>query len=198
MVTGQAFDAESVGAAAARTVRDHWQLFLLEGIALIVLGLLALAAPAFASLAATIFFGWLLLISGLIGLIATIRARHAPGFVWSLLSALLAIGAGVLLLGAPLQGTLSLTGIVIAFLLVEGIVSIIYAFEHRSSQSGRWGWMLASGVLDLILGAILLSGLPGTAFWALGVLIGINMVFGGTSLIAMALHARPASPAVPQ
>ena len=193
MVTGQSFDPTSIGVTAARTMRDHWQLFLLEGIALVVLGMLALAAPAFASLAATIFFGWILLLSGLIGLMTTIRARHAPGFIWSLLSAILAIGAGLLLLFAPLQGTLSLTGIVIAFLMVEGIVSIVYALEHRGGQSGRWGWMLASGVLDLILGAILLSGLPGTAFWALGVLIGINMVFGGTSLIAMALYARPRS-----
>lgn len=191
MVKQPPFDAEKLGLAAARTVRDHWQLFLLEGIALIVLGLLALAEPAFASLAATIFFGWLLLISGLIGFIATFRARRAPGFVWSLVSAILAVAAGVLLLEAPLQGTLSLTGIVIAFLLIEGIVSIIYALEHRGSQSGRWGWMLVSGLLDIVLGGILLSGLPGTALWALGMLIGINMLFGGTSLIAMALHARP-------
>ena len=192
MANRSTFDAEKLGLAAARTVRDHWQLFLMEGIALIVLGLLALSQPAFASLAATIFFGWLLLISGLIGLIATFRARRAPGFIWSLASALLALVAGVLLLDAPLQGTLSLTGIVIAFLLIEGIVSIIYALEHRSSQSGRWGWMLASGALDLVLGGILLSGLPGTALWALGMLIGINLLFGGASLVAMALHARPA------
>jgi uncharacterized membrane protein HdeD (DUF308 family) len=193
MVEQVPLDAERIGQAAARTVRDHWQLFLLEGIALIVLGMLALAEPAFASLAATIFFGWLLLISGFIGFIASFRARRAPGFIWSLASAILAVAAGVLLLDAPLQGTLSLTGIVIAFLLIEGIVSIIYALEHRGSQSGRWGWMLVSGLLDIVLGGILLSGLPGTALWALGMLIGINMLFGGTSLIAMALHARPAS-----
>lgn len=193
MANEPSLGAEKLGLAAARTVRDHWQLFLLEGIGLIVLGLLALAEPAFASLAATIFFGWILLISGIIGLIATFRARRAPGFTWSLLSAILAVVAGVLLLDAPLQGTLTLTGIVIAFLLIEGIVSIIYALEHRGSQSGRWSWMLVSGLLDLVLGGILLSGLPGTALWALGMLIGINMLFGGTSLIAMALHARPPS-----
>ena len=193
MANQSPLDAQKPGLSAGRTVRDHWQLFLMEGIALIVLGLLALAQPAFASLAATIFFGWLLLVSGVIGFIATFRARHAPGFIWSLASALLAVVAGMLLLDAPLQGTLSLTGIVIAFLLIEGIVSIIYALEHRGGQSGRWGWMLVSGLLDILLGGILLSGLPGTALWALGMLIGINMLFGGTSLVAMALQARPAS-----
>jgi uncharacterized membrane protein HdeD (DUF308 family) len=195
MGTEQSLNAERVGAAVANTVRQHWQLFLLEGIALVILGLLAIAAPAFASIAATIFFGWLLLISGGVGLIATLRARHAPGFVWALLSALLALAAGVLLIASPLQGTFSLTAILIAFLIIEGVVSIAYALEHRSNRSGRWAWVFASGVLDLVLGGILFAGLPGDAFWALGLLLGINLVFGGWSLIAMALHARQALPA---
>jgi uncharacterized membrane protein HdeD (DUF308 family) len=183
-------DAQRLGAALAGKLHQHWQLFLIEGIALVILGMLAIAAPAFASLAATIFFGWLLLISGAIGLIATLRARHAPGFVWALLSAVVGLAAGLLLVAAPLQGAFSLTAILITFLLIEGAVSILYAFEHRGGGSGRWGWMLASGVLDLVLGAILFAGLPGDALWALGLLIGINMMFGGWSLMTMALHAR--------
>jgi uncharacterized membrane protein HdeD (DUF308 family) len=192
MATGQSSDAERLGAAFAKSVRDHSTLFLIEGILLVVLGLLALIVPTIATLAATIFFGWLLLVSGVIGLITTFRARHAPGFVWSLLSAIVAIAAGVVLLGWPVQGTFSLTAVLIAFLVVEGIVSIAYALQHRDGGTGRWGWMLASGVLDLALAAILFAGLPGTAFWALGLLLGINLVFGGWSLIAMALHARSA------
>jgi uncharacterized membrane protein HdeD (DUF308 family) len=70
-------------------------------------------------------------------------------------------------------------------------VSIMYALEHRSALSGRWGWMLASGIVDVILGILLLAGLPGTALWALGLLVGINLLFGGWALILMALHARP-------
>ena len=177
----------------AAAVRRHWVLFLCEGIALVILGLLALLAPVVASVAATVFFGWILLLSGVVGLIATLRARHAPGFVWSLLSAVVGIVAGVLLLGWPLQGTLSLTAVLIAFLLLEGGVSIMYALEHRSALSNRWGWMLASGVVDVILGLLLFIGLPGTALWALGLLVGINMLFGGWALILMALQARPAA-----
>ena len=173
-------------------VRRHWALFLTEGIALVILGLLALMAPALASVAATVFFGWILLLSGIVGLIATLRARQAPGFGWSLLSALVGIVAGVLLLGWPLQGTFSLTAVLIAFLLVEGGVSIMYALEHRSAVSGRWGWMLASGIVDVFLGVLLFAGLPGTALWALGLLVGINMLFGGWALILIALHARRA------
>ncbi|HTW38385.1 MAG TPA: HdeD family acid-resistance protein [Steroidobacteraceae bacterium] len=183
-------DARQIGAALARSVRHHWVLFLSEGIALVVLGLLAIFLPRLASIAATVVFGWILLLSGVIGLIATLRARHAPGLWWALLSAILGIVAGALLLGWPLQGVLSLTAVLIAFLLIEGVVSVFYALEHRRGLSGRWGWMLASGVVDLVLGAILFAGLPGTAVWALGLLIGVNMLFGGWALILMALAAR--------
>jgi uncharacterized membrane protein HdeD (DUF308 family) len=179
----------------AGALRRHWVLFLCEGIALVILGLLAVLAPVLASVAATVFFGWILLLSGVVGLISTLRARQAPGFTWSLLSALVGIVAGVLLLVWPLQGTLSLTAVLIAFLLVEGGVSIMYALQHKSALSGRWGWMLASGIVDVFLGVLLFLGLPGTALWALGLLVGINMLFGGWALILMALHARPAAAA---
>jgi uncharacterized membrane protein HdeD (DUF308 family) len=190
MTAAQASDQLPSSLAAA--VQRHWALFLFEGIALVILGILAVLAPVVASVAATVFFGWILLLSGIIGLITTLRARRAPGFGWALLSALLGIVAGGLLLWWPLQGTLSLTAVLIAFLLIEGVASIMYALEHRSGLSGRWGWMLGSGILDLILGAVLLLGLPGTALWALGLLVGINLLFGGWALILMALHARAA------
>ena len=70
----------------------------------------------------------------------------------------------------------------------------MYAFEHKTALPGRWGWMLVSGIIDLFLAAVIFAGLPGTATWALGLLVGIYMVFGGTALIAMALHARKADP----
>lgn len=190
MAISQSSDVERVRGAVREAVRHHWVLFLIEGLALVILGLLAILLPAVASLAATVFFGWLLLLSGTVGLIATIRARRAPGFSWSLASAIVGIVTGALLLALPLVGTFSLTAVLIAFLLVEGSVSILYAFDHRKGLSGRWGWMLASGIVDVVLGLILLAGFPGTAVWALGVLVGINMLFGGWALIWMALYAR--------
>jgi uncharacterized membrane protein HdeD (DUF308 family) len=77
-----------------------------------------------------------------------------------------------------------------AFFIVEGVASIMYALDHKRQLSGRWGLMLLSGVIDLVLAAVILAGLPGTALWALGVLVGINMVFGGVSLIGLGLAAR--------
>jgi len=191
MAAASSDEVQQVREAFAGALRRHWGLFLFEGIVLVILGVLAVMAPAIASVAATLFFGWLLLISGIVGLFTTLRARQAPGFWWSLISAAAGIVAGVLLIGWPLIGRLSLTAVLIAFLFVEGVVSIMYALEHRNALTGRWGWMLASGILDVVLGVILFAGLPGTALWALGLLLGINLLFGGWAMIVMALYARP-------
>jgi uncharacterized membrane protein HdeD (DUF308 family) len=177
-------EANRLQRALAQSIREHWVLFLIEGIVLVVLGLLAIIIPPIATIAVTIFLGWLFLISGVVGLVTTFWARHAPGFWWSLLSAALAIAAGIVLLAWPVSGAVSLTLLLIVFFTVEGVVT------HKKDLSGRWGWMLTSGIIDLILAAIILAGLPGTAAWALGLLVGINMLFGGTALIAMAMHAR--------
>ena len=188
-------DLDQLQSAVANSLHMHWRLFLTEGIILFLLGVLAVVVPPIATIALEILIGWLLLVSGVVGLIATLRARSAPGFVWSLVSAILGIAAGIVLLGWPLSGALSLTLILTVFLVLEGVVSILYALEHKRELSGRWGAMLFSGIVDLILAGIIFAGLPGTAAWAIGLLVGINLVFGGSALIAMALHARDISPA---
>ena len=177
------------------SVRDHWKLFLIEGIVLVVLGCLAVAVPPIASLAVEIVIGWIFLVSGLVGLFTTYMMRGLPGFWWSLLSAILAILAGIVLLAWPLTGILSLTLVLIVFFVIEGVASIMYALDHRSGLTGRWGWMLASGIIDLVLAAIIVAGLPGSAAWAIGIIVGVNMLLGGVSLIAIALHARPSETA---
>jgi uncharacterized membrane protein HdeD (DUF308 family) len=183
-------DLRSAQRAVAEAMREHWVLFLVEGIVLVVLGLLAIVIPPLATLAVTILIGWLFLISGVVGLVTTFWAKGAPGFWWSLVSAIIAIIAGVILLASPVGGSVSLTLVLIVFFIIEGVASIMYGVEHRKEASSRAGWIIASGVIDLILAAIIFSDLPGSAAWAIGLLVGINMVFGGTSLIAMALAAR--------
>jgi len=188
-------DAERIGRVVASALHEHWVLFLIEGIILVILGIAAIALPPIATIAFTIIIGWIFLVSGIVGLITTFWARQAPGFWWALISGLIAIAAGIVLLAWPISGTLSLTLVLIAFFIVEGIASILYAIEHRGQLSGRWVWMLVSGIIDLILAGIIFAGLPETAAWALGLLVGINMLFGGAALIAMALAARHPSAA---
>ena len=118
------------------SVRDHWKLFLIEGIVLVILGCLAVAVPPIASLAVEIVIGWIFLVSGLVGLFTTYMMRGLPGFWWSLLSAILAILAGIVLLAWPLTGILSLTLVLIVFFVIEGVASIMYALDHRSGLTG--------------------------------------------------------------
>jgi len=190
-----------------RSMHDYWTLFLFEGVALISLGLLAIVIPSIASSAATLLIGWLFIVSGVIGLVTTFWARHLPGYWWSLVSALLGILVGAVLIahksndlygglmGWPLEAIGPLRMVLVLFFLIEGGASIMFAFEHRRQFSGRWAWMLASGVLDIGLASIIIFNLPGTSAWTMGLLIGINMIVGGASLIAMGLHARSESPA---
>jgi len=183
---------DQTGDVLLRSIRRHWVLFLIEGLMLIAFGVVAIIVPGAAALAVTVLLGWLFLLSGILGLVTTIWMRQLPGFWWALLSAVLAIATGAALLWWPFGGVLSLTLGLAIFFLIEGAVSIMYALDHRREFSGRWGWMLVSGVVDIVLALLILVGFPGTATWALGLLVGINMVMGGIALVAMALHARPA------
>ena len=191
-MTDRSFDAARE--VVTTTIRKHWKLFLAEGVILVILGLLAVAVPLIAGLAITLVLGSLFLASGLVGLMTTFAMRHGPGFWWSLLSAVLAIVIGALLLARPGLGLVSLTYVLIAFFIVEGVASIMYALEHRRQLSGRWGWMLTSGIVDLFLALVILAGLPGSFAWALGLIVGINMVFGGASMIGMSFAARSEMP----
>ena len=178
-------DIAKIQSAVANALHEHWKLYLAEGIALVVLGVIAILIPPIATLAVTIVLGWLFLVT-------TFWMRQAPGFWWSLISAVLAVVVGGLLLARPVSGALSLTIVVVVFFVIEGVASIMFALEHKRELSGRWGWMLMSGIIDLVLAALVFAGLPSTAAWAIGLLVGINMVFGGSALIAMAQHARNA------
>jgi uncharacterized membrane protein HdeD (DUF308 family) len=188
--------------SVAKSTPDHWVLFLIEGVALILLGLLAIAVPSIADDNVTGILGWLFLLSGATGLVTTYWARQAPGFLWSLVSAVLAIFVGVVLienksqdlygglLGWPIHNAGPLRLIVVLFFLVEGGVSIMFGMEHRRQFSTRWAFMFASGVVDIFLASIIIFALPGTSAWTMGLLVGINMIFGGSALFATGLHAR--------
>lgn len=173
-----------------KTIRAHWGLFLIEGVVLTILGAAAIVVPQIATLAATLFLGWLLVIGGGVGFITTLVGRHAPGFIWALFSAFVALIAGAVLIWWPAGGMLSLTLVLTAFLTIDGFLSILYALEHRRHGSQRWIWILINGVLDLLLAALIINWLPHSAAWVLGLLLGIDLIFAGIGLIAMALAAR--------
>jgi len=183
-------DFSRLQSVMSQAVKAHWKAFLFEGILLAVLGVAALILPPLASLAIAIFLGWMFLIGGIGGLIVTYWARSTPGFWWSLISAALAVLAGLLLLARPMQAVLTLTIVLGAYFLAEGVATIMYALEHRRELSSRWSWLLISGLVDIAISFMVITGLPSSAEWAIGILVGINLLFGGATLIGMALAAR--------
>ncbi len=178
------------------SLRKFSTWFLIYGILLAITGALAIITPEIATLAAEIFLGWLLLISGAVGIFAVFSAgTSAPGFGWNLLTAALYLLAGVALLWSPIAGILTITLFLTAYLLASGIMQVIAALGYRNSMPGIWGWVLASGLIDIVLAVLIFSGLPGTAVWVLGLLVGLNLLTTGISLIIAAMHARRAAPA---
>src|SRR5437773_6263210 len=182
-------DIDGIRRQIAATIHGHWKLALAEGILLMVFGLLAVAMPNIATLAVEIFVGWLFFIAGIFRAVSVWQARRMPGFGWSMLSALLAVLLGLILILRPLAGVLTLTMVLIAFFILEGITAIVIAVQHREHLKS-WGWVLFSGIIDLLLAYLIWQGWPSSASWAIGLLVGINMLFLGLSLVMTALAAR--------
>ena len=182
-------DIEGIRRRMAATIHAHWKLVLAQGILLMVFGLLAVAMPNIATLGVEIFVGWLFFIAGIFRAVSVWHARQMPGFGWSMLSGLLAVLLGLILIARPLAGVLTLTMVLIAFFILEGITAIVVAVQHREHLRS-WGWVLFSGIVDLLLAYLIWAGWPNSTDWAIGLLVGINMVFLGLSLLMTALAAR--------
>lgn len=176
--------------AVRNSLKGYWRLFLFHGVILIILGVFALLAPVVATLAIDIFVGWLFLFSGVVGLVATFSSRDIPAFLWSLLTAALSLALGVLLIWKPVAGAASLTLVLTAFFLAEGLFQIVTSIAYREIVGPTWGWMLFSGVCDLALVAIIVSGWPAAAAWTLGVIVGVNLLTTGWAIVAVALKGR--------
>jgi len=171
-----------------KSVRRYWRLIILEGAVLVVLGLIATLILPYVDIALTRILGWLILVSGLVGLVTTAAGRRRAGFWWSLLSALVAVGVGIVLMEWEADRSAYLAAVLAGFFLVEGIATILFAIEHRRRLTGRWEWLVASGCVDVALAGLVYMVLPEGRDWAIALLVGINMVFGGSALIAMAIY----------
>ena len=173
--------------AAGRKV-GRW--FFVEGALLAVLGALAAALPAFAGLAAALVFGWVLILSGVLGFAALIASRGAAHPVWSFVSALIALGAGALVLWAPLAGVISLAILIAAYLVVDAIASIALAFDQRRRAAKGWGWLILSGVISLVLAGFIIFLRPQGDAVLVGFVIAIDLIFGGIALIGLGFAVR--------
>ena len=169
---------------------QHWWTVLIEGVILLVLGFVAIAVPLVAGLVITVVVGWLLLLSGILGLFTGWSMRRVPGHGLTILSSILAIICGVAFFAWPIGGLISLTLLLGAYLTVDGVMTIALALQHRRAKTPNWGWLLANGGLDLFLAVWIVLLQPGITTWILGIVVGIDLIFAGVSLIVMGWSVR--------
>lgn len=163
--------------------KKHGNALRMEGVVIVILGFLAILLPTVATLGIGLLLGFVLLIAGALKLQRALLFRGLPGFGLSLAGALLVTAAGIALLVHPLEGVAVLTLILVVLFLLEGVGEIGYALQCRDLP--MWGWILASGVASLVIALLLLFHWPSSATWAIGLLVGINLLFTGTWLLTM-------------
>ena len=175
---------------AEHAARSHWPLLLIEGIALIAFGVLALFISPLMSLGIVAGLGWMFFFGGIAAMIAYSRLYPAAGFKYLLFLAVLAVIAGLALLARPWSGVISLTVILIVCFALIGAAKLTYPLERSRYLSSYRAWIRANGVVDLVLAGLMFLDLPETALWAPGLLLGANMILGGIALVVTALLER--------
>jgi uncharacterized membrane protein HdeD (DUF308 family) len=185
--------AAALREAMRETVKRYSLWYLIQGVLLVVAGVLALIYPLIASVTVIFLLAWILIISGVLQGIGLIGASNVPHYWLQLISAVLAILIGLLLLRAPDSGLLIMTVLLIVYFMVEGIAKVIFALTIRPFPN--WGWVLGSGLVGILLALILWANMPLSSEWVLGLMLGILLICEGAALTYLAWHVRHA-PAV--
>jgi uncharacterized membrane protein HdeD (DUF308 family) len=177
-------------AAGLEEVRSSWGWFLALGIVLILLGAVCVIGNVAATFATVLVVGWMLLFSGIFGLVHAFRTHTWQGFLLSLLTAVFRGVTGYLLIRYPLAGAASLTLVLASFLIVSGMFR---AIGSGMLKFPRWGWSVFSGIMAIVLGIVLLAQMPVSSVWFIGFALGVDLICDGTSLIglATAVHSLP-------
>lgn len=168
----------------------NWKLLLAGGIISVVLGAIAIIIPPLASVTITILVGIILLV-GAVGMVAEALSRGTTGHrIWSAILAVLYVIAGVWLLINPVEGTITLTWVLVIFFLVIGLFRLVAGIQGRGAGVPNAGWMIVNGLLSIAIAVLVLVELPSSAAWAIGLLVGIQLLFDGFMLIATAMAGK--------
>ncbi|HUB98554.1 MAG TPA: HdeD family acid-resistance protein [Solirubrobacterales bacterium] len=183
------------GASMDPVVRDgltrSWKGLMAVGIVAIVIGCIAILIPAVASVGTAIFIGWILVIAGAFLVAAAFSAHSVGSLLLRLLWAAITVIVGLWLIVEPHNGTLTLTFVLGVYFLFMGITRITVAFLGRGQPNA--GWVGLSGVCGLLIGILVLVKFPSSADWAIGLLVGIDLIFAGWTLTAIALVGKELS-----
>ncbi|HET7157062.1 MAG TPA: HdeD family acid-resistance protein [Hyphomicrobiaceae bacterium] len=181
-------DIESAIEAARAQIKQNWGWFLALGIVFVLAGLAAIAFPLLSTIATKIALGWIFLAGGVLMILHAFSASGWRGFLLGLLIGILYVVAGGWLAFFPFTGIITLTILLAALFLAEGVLEVIMAFRVRPHEG--WAWLLLSGLVAVAVGVMIAMQLPSSAAWAIGLLTGINLLMTGASFIALALAGR--------
>ena len=180
--------AQALRDATRATVRRYSTWYLIQGVLMVIAGIVALLYPFLSSAALVLFLGWILIVSGIVQGMSLIGAQSIPNFWLQLVSAVLSIVVGVLFLMRPGEAVVTLALLLIVFFMVEGFAKIVFSLTIRPLSN--WGWVLASGIIGILLSFYLLANLTTIAVWLLGVLLGIQLICEGVALSSLAWQVR--------
>jgi uncharacterized membrane protein HdeD (DUF308 family) len=181
-------DINRAVAAAKQTVADNWGWFLALGIVLVVAGIAAIMFPLVSTIAAKIALGWIFLAAGVVMIIHAFSIQKWGGFLMELLLGVLYLVAGGWLAFFPLTGIVTLTILLAALFLAEGVLEVIMGFRVRPHEG--WGWLVFSGLIAVAVGLLIAAELPSSAVWAIGLLVGVNLLSTGISFIVLAFAGK--------
>jgi len=164
--------------------------FYIEGGLLVLLGLAAIVFPMMASIGAAVLFGWILIASGVLGLSATFSAKRNLHFWWSLSSSALAVVAGLVVCFYPLAGVMVLVMVIATWLTLDGVSSMMIGLDARRAGRRSWGWFVASAFVDWLFAILIFFMGPVVGLLIVGVVLGVDLMFGGMALIQFGATAR--------
>jgi uncharacterized membrane protein HdeD (DUF308 family) len=179
--------AEAMREATRKTVRRGSLLYLIQGILLVIAGVLALVYPLITNVALVVFLGWMLLLSGIVQAVTLIGGGKTPDFWLQLISAALSVIVGFLFLRDPAVAVGTLVMLMSVFFMIEGISKTVFSLTIRPFPN--WGWVLASGILGILIAVWLLAN-PAMSLLLLGILIGVQLITEGIAIATMAWKAR--------
>lgn len=172
-------------------IHKHWGWFLAIGLALVLLGMVAVALSGLTTVVSMIVLASILIAGGVIQSINTFKTYRGEGFYLSLLTSVFYIVVGVLLLLNPTVGGITLTLLLAAFYLVSGISKMLISVVNRFAN---WGWMFFSGFISFILGLLIWMEWPQSGLWVIGLFVGIDLIVVGWLWVALSLAAKDAPP----
>lgn len=181
-------DIDSALAAARAQIARSWGWFLALGIVFVAAGIAAIAFPLVSTIAAKIALGWIFLVGGVLMILHSFSASQWQGFLLGLLIGALYVFVGAWLAFFPFTGIITLTLLLAALFVAEGVLEIVMAVRVRPHEG--WGWLLLSGVIATAVGVLIALGLPNSATWAIGLLTGLNLLSTGVSFVVLALAGR--------